>query len=491
MNLTIENILLIGSLLLFVSIIVGKTSYKFGVPTLLLFLSIGMLAGSDGLGGIRFDDPKLAQFIGIVSLNFILFSGGLDTNWSSVKPILKEGLVLSTVGVFLTAISLGTFVWFVTDFTIYESMLLGSIVSSTDAAAVFSILRSKSLSLKSNLRPTLELESGSNDPMAYVLTIAFLTLVINQDQSIVSIIPLFFQQMILGAVAGLAFGKISKFVINNIKLDFEGLYPVLVIALMFITFSITDFVGGNGFLAIYLCAVYLGNQDLIHKKAILKMYDGLAWLMQIVLFLTLGLLVFPSQIIPYFGIGMLISIFLILIARPISVFLSLLFFKMELKRKFYISWVGLRGAVPIVFATYPLLAGIDKAHIIFNIVFFISVTSVLIQGTTLSIVARWLHVALPENTKTISEVEEQLADLPKSSLKEIIITPNAVAVHKRIVDLNFPKTAFIVMIKRNGEYIRPGGSTEIEEADVLMVLADNQDDFEKVNACLLNPVEVL
>lgn len=484
MNLTIENILLVGSLLLFISIIVGKTSYKFGVPTLLLFLAIGMLAGSDGIGGIHFDNPQIAQFIGIVSLNFILFSGGLDTNWTSVKPILREGLVLSTVGVLLTALSLGTFVWYVTDFTIYESMLLGSIVSSTDVAAVFSILRSKNLALKTNLRPTLELESGSNDPMAYVLTIAFLTLVINQDQNIISIIPLFFQQMILGGIAGFGFGRVSKFIINNIKLDFEGLYPVLVIALMFITFSATDFVGGNGFLAIYICAVYLGNQDLIHKKTIFKMYDGLAWLMQIVLFLTLGLLVFPSQIMPYFGIGILISLFLILVSRPVSVFLSLMFFKMKLRRRFYISWVGLRGAVPIVFATYPLLAGIEKASMIFNIVFFISVTSVLIQGTTLSIVAKWLNVALPEKVKPISEIDKLILDLPKSSLQEFEILPGSQAVNKRIIDLNFPKSAFIVMIKRNEEYIRPGGSTIIEAKDSLMVLADSQEDFTKVNDSL-------
>lgn len=487
MSLTIENILLVGSLLLLVSIIAGKTSYKFGVPTLILFLAIGMLAGSDGIGGIRFDDPKMAQFIGIISLNFILFSGGLDTNWDSVKPILKEGLVLSTIGVLLTALSLGTFVWFVTDFTIYESMLLGSIVSSTDAAAVFSILRSKSLALKTNLRPTLELESGSNDPMAYVLTIAFLTLVINQDQNILSIIPLFFQQMILGGIAGFAFGKLSKYIINHIKLDFEGLYPVLVIALMFITFSATDFVGGNGFLAIYICAVYLGNQDLIHKKTILKMYDGLAWLMQIILFLTLGLLVFPTQIIPYMGIGLLISLFLIVVARPISVFLSLIFFKMKLRRRFYISWVGLRGAVPIVFATYPLLAGIDKANVIFNIVFFISVTSVLIQGTSLTIVAKWLNVALPEKVKPISEIDKFISDIPKSSMQEFEILSDFYATSKRIVDLNFPKSAFIVMIKRKGEYIRPGGSTEIEVEDVLVVLADNQEDFSKVRHCLVDP----
>lgn len=484
MNLTIENILLVGSLLLFVSIIVGKTSYKFGVPTLLLFLAIGMLAGSDGIGGIQFDNPQIAQFIGIVSLNFILFSGGLDTNWTSVRPILREGLALSTLGVLLTALSLGTFVWFVTDFTIYESMLLGSIVSSTDAAAVFSILRSKNLALKTNLRPTLELESGSNDPMAYVLTIAFLTLVVNQDQNLASIIPLFLQQMILGGIAGFAFGKLSKFIINKIKLDFEGLYPVLVIALMFITFAATDFVGGNGFLSIYICAVYLGNQDLIHKKTILKMYDGLAWLMQIVLFLTLGLLVFPSQVFPYMGIGLLISLFLIIVARPIGVFLSLVFFKMKLRRRFYISWVGLRGAVPIVFATYPLLAGIDKANMIFNIVFFISVTSVLIQGTTLSIVAKWLNVALPEKAKKITELDQLVLDLPKSSLQEFEILPDFHAVGKKIVDLNFPKSAFIIMIKRNGEFIRPGGSTIIESKDILMVLADNMEDFEKVDDCI-------
>lgn len=484
MSLTIENILLIGSMLLFVSVVVGKTSYKFGVPTLLLFLGIGMLAGYDGIGGIWFDDPKMAQFIGIVSLNFILFSGGLDTNWESVRPILKEGLVLSTVGVILTALSIGIFVWWVTDFTIYESMLLGSIVSSTDAAAVFSILRSKSLALKKNLRPTLELESGSNDPMAYVLTIAFLTLVVNQDQTIWSIIPMFFKQMILGAIAGFGFGKLSKFVINRIKLDFEGLYPVLVIALMFITFSATDFLGGNGFLAIYISAVYLGNQDLIHKRTILKMFDGLAWLMQIVLFLTLGLLVFPSEIVPVMGIGLLISLFLIVVARPLSVMLSLMFFKMRMRRRLYISWVGLRGAVPIVFATYPLLAGIEKADMIFNIVFFISVTSILIQGTTLSVVAKWLKVALPEEHKKWTTTDLLMMDNPKTLMEEIPIGPNSIAVDKKIVDLGFPQHAIIAMIRRGDEFITPNGSTKIEDNDILIVLVDKPEAIGDVHRIL-------
>jgi len=486
MNLTIENILLIGSLLFFISIIAGKTSYKFGVPTLILFLFIGMMAGSDGIGRIEFDNPQLAQFIGIVSLNFILFSGGLDTNWPSVKPILKEGLILSTLGVVLTAVSLGIFVKLITNFTIYESLLLGSIVSSTDAAAVFSILRSKKMTLKSNLRPTLELESGSNDPMAYVLTLAFLSLVINQDQGFGYIILHLLQQMTLGAIGGIAFGFLSKYIINNIKLDFEGLYPGLVIALMFITFSVSDVLGGNGFLAIYICAVYLGNQDLIHKNTILRMYDGLAWLMQILLFLTLGLLVFPSQVIPYIGIGLLISVFLIFIARPLSVFLSLSFFKMKMNRRLYISWVGLRGAVPIVFATYPLLAGIEKADMIFNIVFFISVTSVLIQGTTLSSVAKWLKLdnETPEE-ECISETDRFISEISKKSLKEVAVSPNCSAVNKKIVDIGFPPEAIIILVKRDGKYITPSGATVIEADDLLYILSDSQEGIDKVKMCLI------
>lgn len=484
MNLTIENFLLIGSLLLLASIFAGKTSYKFGVPTLLLFLGMGMISGSEGIAGIHFNNPQYAQFIGIVSLNFILFSGGLDTNITSVKPILKEGITLSTLGVFLTAFTLGGFVYAVTDFTIYESLLLGSIVSSTDAAAVFSILRSKSLALKTNLRPTLELESGSNDPMAYVLTISFLSLVVNQEQEVWTLIPLFLQQMILGTLLGFGFGKISKLLINKIKLDFEGLYPVLVIALMFITFSATDFFGGNGFLAIYICAVYLGNQDIIHKKSILKFFDGLAWLMQIVLFLTLGLLVFPSHVFEVFGIGLVISLFLIFVARPLSVFISLIPFKMKNRRRLYISWVGLRGAVPIVFATYPLIAGIEKAEMIFNIVFFISVTSVLIQGTTLSLVAKWLHVALPEKVKPMGATDMLLSDQPKTLMHEININANSAVIGKKIVDLGFPKNAIITMIKRDDKYITPNGSTVINLNDSLIILYDKPEGLEKIKESL-------
>jgi len=261
MNLTIDNILLIGSILLLISILAGKTSFRFGVPVLIFFLIVGMLAGSDGIGEIQFNDPKIAQFIGIIALNFILFSGGFETSWKSTRPVVWKGLSLSTLGVLITAVSVGMFVWLLTDFTFYEGLLLGAIVSSTDAAAVFSILRSKNLALKKDLRPLLELESGSNDPMAYFLTIAFTGLVVNQNENLISIVPLFLQQILIGAVLGYLFGRLGKLLINKIKLDFEGLYPVLVIALMFLTFSTVDYVGGNGFLAVYLSALYLGNNE--------------------------------------------------------------------------------------------------------------------------------------------------------------------------------------------------------------------------------------
>jgi potassium/hydrogen antiporter len=484
MNLTLENILLIGSLLLGVSIIAGKTSYRLGVPTLVLFVIVGMLAGSEGFGGINFNDPGIARFIGIVALNLILFSGGLETRWEVIKPVFWHGLTLSTIGVFLTALSVGVFVWAVTDFTFYEGLLLGSIVSSTDAAAVFSILRSSKIGLKKNIRATLELESGSNDPMAYFLTIAIMGLMTSENHSALSIIPLFIKQVLIGGAIGLLTGKLGKEIINRIELDHSGLYPVMVIALMFFTFSITDFLGGNGFLAIYLSAVYLGNQYLIHKKTIMQVFDGLGWLMQIVLFLTLGLLVFPSQITPILGLGLLVSAFLMFIARPFSVFVSLIPFRLKLKTMTFISWVGWRGAVPIVFATYPLLAGIEKSQMIFNLVFFISLTSVLLQGTTLRRVAKWLHVSVPEKAKQRTPPDVELSDTMKSELTEIEIDDRSPAVGKRILELGFPRAALIALIKREGKFITPNGSTVIEPDDKLVIIAENAESLKLVRKCL-------
>jgi potassium/hydrogen antiporter len=480
MNITIDNIILIGSILLFISILAGKTSFRLGVPTLILFVIVGMLAGSEGIGGINFDNPEVTKFIGVIALNFILFAGGIDTDWKTIRPVLWKGIALSTLGVFMTAFIVGYFVYLVTDFTLLEGLLLGAIVSSTDAAAVFSILRSKNLGLKGNLRPTLELESGSNDPMAYFLTITLTMLIVEQDKTFVDVIPAFLMQFAFGAIVGLGMGKLGQFVINRIRLDYDGLYPILAIALMLLTFSLSEYIHGNGFLAVYLSALYLGNKDLIHKKSIIRAFDGFAWLMQIVLFLTLGLLVFPSEIVAVAGIGIIVSIFLILVARPVSVFVSLAFFKMKIRDKLFISWVGLRGAVPIVFATYPLLAGIGKSGMIFNMVFFISMTSVLVQGTTLSRVARLFHVALPEKVRRRTPLDIALEEDFKSEFIEMDISNISPAKGKKVLELAFPKKSLIVLIKRKGKYLTPNGSTVIEEGDKLLILAEDPAAIEEI-----------
>lgn len=467
--------------MLFASIIASKTSFKFGVPTLILFLIVGMLAGSEGPGKIYFNDPKIAQFMGVVALTFILFSGGLDTKLESIKPVLKDGLVLSTVGVLITAITVGVFTSYVLNFSIMEGMLLGAIVSSTDAAAVFSILRTRNIGLKGNIRPLLEFESGSNDPMAYFLTISFIELVMHPETSIAVMIPKFIKGMVLGAICGYGGGRLMVYVLNRISLDVAGLYPVLLISLMFFTFSFTDAIGGNGFLAIYGAGIILGSASIIHKKSLLKFFDGIAWLMQIVMFLTLGLLVFPSQITPIIGEGLLISLFLIVVARPLAVFLMLIRSKdLNFRKKIFISWVGLRGAAPIVFATYPLIAGVHYADTIFNLVFFISVTSVVLQGSTLSIMAKWLHVGVPEKVKRKFPLDLELKDGSKSELIELDIPEASFAVGKQIVQLKLPKSSLIVLIHRQDKYVTPGGETEIEANDHLLILADNKEARTKI-----------
>jgi cell volume regulation protein A len=484
MSPTTENIILFGSILLIISIFVSKTSVSTGIPTLILFLVIGMLAGSDGIGGFEFDDPHVAQILGVIALNFILFSGGMDTKWESIKPIVWRGVALSTIGVLLTAVSVGLFVHYITDFTILEGLLLGSIVASTDAAAVFSILRSRKIGLKGHIRPTLELESGSNDALAYLLTITLISIIKSGDISPWVLAGKFLQQMILGALTGFYFGKLMTFILNKIKLETEGLYPVLVMAMIFFTFSFTDIIGGNGFLAVYLAALVLGNSDFIHKKSLIRFYDGQAWLMQIIMFLTLGLLVFPSKILPIAGLGVIISLFLMFVARPIGVFLSLVFFRIKVREKMFISWVGLRGAVPIVFATYPLIERIENANMIFNLVFFISVSSVLLQGSTLALAAKWLKVTVPQKVKRKFALDLELSDGEKNELIEIEIPEDSKAVDKPIVKLGFPHTATIVMLKRKGKYIMPSGSTILEYGDRLFILANNNADKEEVSKAL-------
>ncbi|SFU32489.1 cell volume regulation protein A [Pustulibacterium marinum] len=341
-------------------------------------------------------------------------------------------------------------------------------------------MRSKNIALKDNLRPTLELESGSNDPMANVLTVVLISLVNIPDKSYTEILVFLLSQIIIGGALGLLFGYINTKIINKIKLDFEGLYPILIMALMFLTYSVTDTSGGNGFLAVYLCAVYLGNQNIMRKKSIIKAFDGYAWLMQIILFLTLGLLVFPSRIPPIMGVGLLISAFLIFVARPLAVFLSLSFFKVKVRNMLFISWVGLRGASPIVFATYALVAQIDKSDTIFNIVFFISLTSVLLQGTTLSLVSKWLNVALPQNQKVRTPVDIELSENVESELVEIHLDTQSPVIGKSLIDLKMPKNTLIVMVQRNGKYFSPNGATVLENGDRLMVMAQNENELDTI-----------
>lgn len=489
---SVENALLISSLLLLISLLLGSTTYRFGIPTLLLFLVVGMVSGSEGLGGIPFDDPALARFIGIVALNFILFNGGLETRWSTVKPVVGPGLLLSTLGVLITAVSVGIFLWQISDWSLYEGLLVGAIVSSTDAAAVFSILRARNLPLRSRLKPLLELESGSNDPMAYVLTVTFLSLVQNPDENAGSVFIFFLQNMMVGALTGLASGRLSPMLINGVKLGFEGLYPVLMIALMFLTFSTAEFLGGNGFLAIYIAAVHLANKDLLHKKTILKVFDGLAWLMQIALFLSLGLLVFPSRVWAVAPLGLLVAGFLILVARPLGVFISLIPYRLDAACKTFVAWVGLRGAVPIVFATYPFMAGLEKADLIFNVVFFVSVSSLVVQGSSIPAVARWLglHKKPSAEEDTESPLLASLEETPRALSRDVQIKSGDFASKKRIVDLHFPESVFIVLLKRGGRFLRPGGSTVLQADDVVTLLADRKEDLDKATECLRKGKEI-
>jgi len=484
MHITVEHALLVGSVLLLLSILGGKTTSRWGVPTLIFFLLVGILAGSEGIGGIPFDDMHMAQFIGITALNFILFSGGLSTDFQTIRPVLRTGLALSTLGVLLTAVSVGVFVHYLLGFTFPEGLLLGSIVSSTDAAAVFSILRGKGIGLKGALRPVLELESGSNDPMAYFLTISLTAVVKEGHFPAGELLLLFVKGFIIGGAMGYCTGKLSFWLINRIHLNNQGLYPVLLMGLAMFSYAATEFLGGNGFLAIYICAVILGSSNFIHKRSLIQFYDGIAWLMQIILFLALGLLVFPSKVWAVAGDGLLISAFLILVARPIGVFGSLLLNKANRRSKLFLSWVGLRGAVPIVFAMYPRIAGLAQSDMIFNLVFFIAITSVIIQGTTLPAVAKMLHLTVPGRAKRRSGSDLEFIDPTMSVREEVHLPHHSIVNGKRIVEIGFPKTAKILLVIRGKDYITPVGSTILRGDDRLLLLAENERSFSLAIASL-------
>ncbi|MGI6409703.1 MAG: potassium/proton antiporter [Bacteroidales bacterium] len=487
MNVSIELFVLVISVLIFISLLVGKMGSRFGVPTLLLFLLIGVLFGSDGVG-LEFDSPKIAQAVGVVALNIILFSGGMDTRMSEIKPIAVQGFILATIGVMLTALITGVFIYWLTSnffnavtFSLLESLLLASVMSSTDSASVFSILRSRNLALKENLRPLLEFESGSNDPMAYMLTIVLIQLIKSPEIDTWAAVFMFFKQLILGGLAGFLLGKyVFVRIINKINLENDALYSVLLFTLMLFLFGFTTFIDGNGYLAVYIGGLFVGNSRFVHKRSSLKFFDGMTWLVQIVMFLTLGLLVNPSELLPIAGVGILVGLFMIFVSRPITVFACLLpFRKMTIRAKSYVSWVGLRGAVPIIFATYPWVAEISHAKTIFNIVFFITIISLLVQGTSVSIMAKWLKVSedAPPKRK-LKKFDVEIADEIKSFMSEITIKEEYLANGSRLMDLSVPDNTLIVLVKRDDQYFVPRGNTELFVGDSILVITDDEEALE-------------
>lgn len=486
MDLGAGNILLIGSLLLFISVLAGKAGSRFGVPALLLFLGVGMLFGSDGFG-IHFNNPQIVQFIGVMALSIILFSGGMDTKLEEIKPIMGQGIILATFGVLLTTAITGMFIYFICSYffsgfislTIPESLLLASVMSSTDSASVFSILRSRKLNLKHNLRPTLELESGSNDPMAYMLTLVFIAVIQQGDMDFSSSFQMLLMQFSIGLIAGFLLGRLTVYIINRINVDNQSLYPVLLFAFVFFIFSFTDMIKGNGYLAVYVAGVVVGNKKIIHKRSITTFFDGFAWLWQIIMFLSLGLLVNPSELATpaVAGVGLLTGIFMIIVSRPASVFLCLLpFRKVTFKSRLYISWVGLRGAVPIIFATYPLIAEVQHAGFIFNVVFFITILSLLTQGTTVATMARWLR--LSENEKASPEMLGiELPEEIKSAMSEIEVVSSVLENGNKLMNLSLPDNTLVVMVKRGDKYFIPKGNTVLVEGDKLLLISDNENEL--------------
>ena len=477
---TAGNILLIGSILLFVSIVVGKTGYRFGVPTLLLFLMVGMAFGSDGLG-IQFHSAKEAQFIGMVALSIILFSGGMDTKFSDIKPILAQGIALSTLGVLLTALFAGLFIWWLSGmswtnihFPLITSLLLASTMSSTDSASVFAILRSQKINLKHNLRPMLELESGSNDPMAYMLTVVLIQLTQSASMGIGGILSSFFIQFIVGAIAGYLLGKLAILMLNRLNIDNQSLYPILLLSFVFFTFSLTDLLGGNGYLAVYIAGMMVGNARIMHRKEINTFMDGLTWLFQIIMFLCLGLLVNPHEMIEVALVALLIGVFMIVIARPLSVFICMLpFKKVTLKSRLFVSWVGLRGAVPIIFATYPVVEQVPGADAIFNIVFFITIVSLVIQGTTVSHMSRWLGLSMPM-PKTGNDFGVELPEEIGSDLRDLTVTAELLANGNTLKEMNIPKGTLVMIVKRGDAYLVPNGQLQLELGDKLLLISEKK-----------------
>lgn len=486
MIVTTGNILLIGSVLLIASIILSKAGARFGIPTLLVFLIAGMLFGTDGLG-LQFNSAEDAQFLGVIALSVILFSGGLDTRFSDIKPILTPGIVLSTLGVVLTTLFAGLFISWISGFEwlnitlpLTTSLLLAATMSSTDSASVFNILRSQRMSLKYNLRPMLELESGSNDPMAYMLTLVLIQVVGAGAVTASEVVTMLFVQFVIGGSVGYLLGRGAVLFINKLQLSNTSLYPIIAFGLIFLVYSLTDVCHGNGFLAVYIAGIVMGNSRMGFKREITTFLDGITWLCQIVLFLILGLLVNPHEMVSVALAGTLIGIFMIVVARPLSVMLCLLPFKhINFKSRLFVSWVGLRGAAPILFATYPIISNVEGANIIFNIVFFVTILSLIVQGTTLSTIAQALNISEPEPEKPDYfgvEIPEEL----ETALNAMDVTAEMLVDGVTLKEVKLPKGALVMLIRRGQEFIVPNGSVQLRPGDRLLMLSQEVKPREKL-----------
>lgn len=469
-----DYFILLLAFLLILGVLTTKFSSRIGVPALVLFIAVGMLVGSDGLGFIYFDNATLAQLIGMIALVIILFEGGLQTKWTTVKPVITPSLSLATLGVFLTTAIVALAAKLILDVTWFEALLFGSIVGSTDAAAVFAVLKGQNI--RPRLGATLEAESGTNDPMAVFLTITFIQLITSAENNIFLLILSFFWQMSIGLIVGLIFGKLATFAINKINLDSSGLYPVFALAFALLTYSITDLINASGLLAVYVAALIIGNSDLTYRHSIFKFNEGFAWMMQILMFVLLGLLVFPSQLFTLDVVirGLLLSIILILIARPIAVFLSTIKMGFSIKEKVFLSWAGLRGAVPIVLATFPMIAGLENSQIFFNVVFFVVLLSALLQGTTISYLAERLGLTGPEKITPMHTLELVSIGKANAEIIEFVVSDSNSITNRKIMDLELPNSALINAIIRNDQLVTPKGNTTIQSGDILYILTSRE-----------------
>lgn len=483
MYFTAENILLVGSGLILISILISKTGYRFGIPTLLLFLVVGMLFGSDGLG-LQFNSVQDAQFIGMMALSIILFTGGMDTKFSDIRPVMTQGVILSTLGVVLTTALTGGFIFLLSwwggwgiEMPLLTCLLLAATMASTDSASVFSLLRSQNINLKQNLRPMLELESGSNDPMAYMLTIVIIQIIGSRDSmDLVMVAKDLVVQFVVGGALGFAMGKCAVWLTNRINLLNSSLYPILLLSLVFITFTITDTIDGNGYLAVYICGLVVGNTKLVFRKEVNTFMNGLTWLFQIIMFITLGLLVNPHELLDVALVAVFVGLFMIVFARPISVFACLLPFKeMTNRARLFVSWVGLRGAVPIIFATYPVIAQVDGSKQIFNIVFFITLLSLVIQGMSITQMARWLKLDLPAE-KEGNDFGVELPDEIDSQLSDMTLVAEDLAGGNRLVDLHLQKGQLVMIVKRGSEFLIPNGQMELKVGDKLLLITEGKNE---------------